>query len=50
MLREGVQGAEVDALCSSVNDDIWYQEWPCTDYAFLFLQVTVEELGNLYNL
>lgn len=50
MLREGVQGAEVDALCSSVNNDIWYQEWPCTAYAFLSLQVTVEELGNLYNL
>lgn len=50
MLKEGVQGTEVDALCSSVNNDIWYQEWPRTDYAFLSLQVTVEELGNLYNL
>lgn len=53
MLREGIQGTEADALCSSVNNDIWYQRSGVALYRiciFLSLQVTVEEVGNLHNL
>lgn len=50
--EEGVQGAEADALYSSVNDDIWYKRSGVALYRIcLFVPaVTVEELGILHNL